>query len=251
MTCEHPESVLDTFPGRLFVEHLRFGAREPEDLIRVATWAVSQYRYSDGCASVMHHDVNDPELRELEAAGLAALSKLSTFDSPQIHQGIITKLRTPSIRNRDPLSALPYGALWTSTPLTDDEDSWTLSGENLRREDPRWEVHFDTTRVRVVRIDSARDWIDLIESNAVTAGGCRYPDWPAIAESWDAVHLSPTGLLLAHPTISATPFIATDGCGLAHSEAGPYASVADWSAVSTAWLREPPNVELRAAGGAI
>jgi hypothetical protein len=50
-------------------------------------------------------------------------------------------------------------------------------------------------------------------------------DTGAIAESFDAVHLSPTGLLLAHP-------------------AG-YATVAHWSAVSTAWPNEPPGVELK------
>jgi hypothetical protein len=148
------------------------------------------------------------------------------------------------------LSALPNGAFWTSTPVTDDEDSWTLCGENLRRESPRWEMHFDVARIRVARIDSARDWADLIDSHTVTAGGCKYPDWPAIAESWDAVHLSPTGLLLAHPKISTTPFRSDDGSGLAHSQAGPYASVGAWSAVSTAWLREPPNVEFRPAPAA-
>jgi hypothetical protein len=87
------------------------------------------------------------------------------------------------------LSALPAGAFWTSTPLTDEDDSWTISGENLRRDHPRWEVHFDTTRVRVARVGSARDWIDLIESNAVDVDGCKYPDWPAIARSWDATRV--------------------------------------------------------------
>ncbi|ORA80632.1 hypothetical protein K3U93_17885 [Mycobacterium malmoense] len=257
------ESLLDTFPGRLFIDHLRFfhrhtrvtptafvRASRPRDLIVAATHAVSGYLYSDGCANVMDFDTDDPELCEFSAAGLAALSKLSTFDSPQIHQGTVEWLRAPSVRNRDRLCALPFGAFWTSTPIDDDEDSWTLSGENLRRESPRWEVYFDTTHVRVTRIDSARDWRDLVESNPVTADGCKYPDWPAIAASWDAVHLSATGLLLAHPTISTTPFVTTDGSGRAHSRAGPVASVADWSVVSTAWLHPPPDVELRPAAGA-
>ena len=252
------ESLLDTFPGRLFIDQLRFlhrhtgvspaafvGALGPEDLIRVATHAVGSYLYGD-CLAVAQLDANDmAELQEFDAAGLAALSALSTFGSPQIHQGTLTALRAPQIGNRDPLCALPSGALWTSTPITGDEDSWTLCGENLRRESPRWEVHFDTTRVRVARVDSARDWIELIEANPVTARGCRYPEWPAIAASWDAIHVSPTGLLLAHPTISTTPFTTTDGSGLAHSQAGPYASVAPWSAVSTAWLHQPPDAELR------
>ena len=174
----------------------------------------------------------------------------STFDSPQIHQGTVSELRAPNIQNREPLSALPDGAFWTSIPITDDEDSWTMSGENLRSESPRWEVHFDVTLVRVARIDSAREWVDLIESNTATVSGsnCKYPDWPAIAGSWDAVHLSPAGLLLAHPKISTTRFITADGSGYAHSQAGPYVSVADWSAASTAWLREPPSVAFRLVG---
>lgn len=252
------ESLLDTFPGRLFIEQLRSGhcfsgasameivaAMTPEDLVRGATAAVRRYLYSDACLDVVNLDVDELALRELDAAGRVALSRLSTFDSPQIHQGTgaIGKLRAPTIRNRDGLSALPGGAFWTSTPLTDDDDSWTVSGENLHRESPRWEVHFDVKRVPVLRIDSARDWADLIESHPLKARDCKYPDWPAIAESWNAVHLSPAGLLLAHPTISTSPFTTTDGSGLAHSQAGFYVSVAAWSVVSTAWLREPPDAK--------
>ncbi|OBA74315.1 hypothetical protein A5641_28235 [Mycobacterium sp. 1554424.7] len=246
------ESLLDTFPGRLFIEDMRRsgGLAIPERLIRTAVWAVSGYLYSDRWQDVADVDVDDPELRKYDSWGLAALSGLASFGSPQIHQGILSELRAPSIRNRKPLSALPAGAFWTSTPITEDEDSWTLCGENLRREMPRWEVHFDVARVRVARIDSASDWADLIDANTVTVGGCKYPDWPAIAESWDAVHLSAAGLLLAHPKISTTPFISPDGSGLAHSQAGLHASVGDWSAVSTAWLREPPGVQIRPAAAA-
>lgn len=243
------ESLLDTVPGRLFIEDMRSfgGLGVPEDLIRAAARAVGSYLYSDRCREVAHLDVNDAELRKYDAAGLAALSALSSFASPQIHQGTIGELRAPRISNRKRLSPLPDGAFWTSTAITEDEDTWTLCAENLKRESPRWEVHFDVARVRVARIDSARDWAALIDTHSATAGGCRYPDWPAIAESWDAVHLSPPGLLLAHPKISTTPFATTDGSGHAHSEAGPYASVAVWSTVSTAWLRIPPNAEFRPA----
>jgi hypothetical protein len=250
------ESLLDTYPGWLFTEHLRsdrptgvspaafVAAMTPEDLIRAVTSAVTRYLYSDDWLDLAHFDTNHAELHELSTAGLAALSRLSTFDSPQTHQGTIRKWRTPNIRNRDGLSALPAGAFWTSTPLADREDSWTICNENLRREDTRWQVHFDATRVRVARIDSTRDWVDLIESHPVTSDGRRYPDWPAIANYWDAVHLSPTGLLLAHPAISISPVITTDRSG-AHSQAGPHASVAPWCAVSTAWLHQPPSVVFR------
>ena len=189
------ESLLDTFPGRLFIKHLRLrhrgsgvtptafvGALDAKDLIWGATEAVARHLYSDDRLDVSRLNVDYPELREFDTAGLAALSKLSTFDSPQIHQGTTNRLRAPFICN-DPVSGLPIGAFWTSTPVTDDEDSWTLCGENQRRDHPRWEVHFDTTRVRLARVDdSARNWIDLIDSNALTLDGRKYPDWPAIAD---------------------------------------------------------------------
>lgn len=240
------ESLLDTFPGRLFIEHMMsFGNwGTPEGLIGAATRAVSRYLYTDDCLDVAGFDVNDPRLREFDAVGLAALASLRTFDSPQIHQGTISEWHAVTVSNREALSALPNGAFWTSTPIKDGEDSWTLCGENLRRGSPRWEVHFDITRIRVARIQSARDWAALIDSHSA-GSGCKYPDWPAIAESWDAVHLSPAGLLLAHPKISATPLSATAESGYAHSQAGRYASVGAWSAVSTAWLREPPKAEFR------
>ena len=245
------ESLLDTFPGRLFIQHMRSvpGWGMPENLIEAASWAVSSYLYSDRCLDVANFDLNDPRLRECDAVGLSALKRLATFGSPQMHQGTIDELRAPRVGNRKPLSALPAGAFWTSTPITEDEDSWTLCDENLRRELPRREVHFDAARVRVARIGSARDWADLIDSNTAATNGCKYPDWPAIAEYWDAVHLSPAGLLLAHPKISTTPFSSPDGSGLGHSNAGPYVSVGAWSAVSTAWLREPPNSEFTPAPG--
>lgn len=225
-TAAPHESLLDTGPGRLFIkEFRRVGDLDARDLIRAATRAVARHLYSDDRLEVSRRNADYTELQKLDTAGLAALSKLSTFDSPQIHQGMISRLEAPVVCN-DPWHGLPIGSFWTSTPVNDDEDSWTLCGENLRRHHPRWEVQFDTTRVRLARIDSARDWTALIDSNPLMVYGLQYPDWPAIAESFDAVHLSPTGLLLAHP-------------------AG-YVSVAHWSAVSTAWLNEPPGVELRA-----
>lgn len=209
----------------------------------MAIRAVAAYLYSDECREVIgFDDQSPPDLHEFDVAGLAALSRLCTFGSPQIHQGLLHALHPPKIKNRDPLSALPSGAFWTSTPLDNDKDSWTLSGENLHRESPRWEIYFDTSRLHVAHIDSAHDWVKLIETNSISANGCKYPNWPAIAKIWDAVHLSPTGLLLAHPKLSTTPFTTTDETGCTHSQAGPHASVAPWSTVSTAWLHEPPNV---------
>src|SRR5690348_8479201 len=110
---------------------MRFGGglAAPERLIRAGASAVGGYLYSDRWRDVADFDVDDAELRSHDAAGLAALLGLPSFGSPQIHRGTMRELRAPSIRNRDPLSALPAGAFWTSTPITEDDDSWTLCGE--------------------------------------------------------------------------------------------------------------------------
>lgn len=253
------ESLLDTVPGRLFIEHLRFirypadasplavvASMKVDDLMRAAIRAVGRYLYSPDCYEVARIDNDDQEdLREFDAAALDALAAVPTFGSPQIHQGVLHEIHPPIIGNRTPLCALPDGAFWTSTPITKKEDSWTLTGENLHRDHPRWLMYFDETDISVARIDSAHDWVNLVESNAIISDGCKYPNWPAIAESWEAVHLSLTGLLLAHPKLSEIPLISRDGTGHAHSKAGHYASVAAWSTVSTAWLQEPPSALIR------
>lgn len=256
-TTQPRESLLDTIPGRLFVNKLKSRAYpgvspaasvrsiSPRDLISLAASAADGYLYSDECREVASLEIDQHVLREFDAAGLAALSELSAFSSPHVHHGMIAPIEAPIIRNRKPLSALPHGAFWTSIPITDSDDSWTLSGENINRGYPRSDVHFSVEDVRLARIDSADDWIALVESGFVEVGSCKYPDWPALAASWDAVYLSPLGLLLAHPRISATPFTERDGSGLEHSQAGPCVSVAFWSTVSTAWLHEPPNATLR------
>ncbi|BBX63779.1 hypothetical protein MSAS_29530 [Mycobacterium saskatchewanense] len=88
------EPLLDTFPGRLFIEHMRSfgGLGIAEEVIRAANWAVGSYLYSDRCLGVLDFDVSEPELRAYDTASLAALSALPSFGSPQIHQGTIGEL---------------------------------------------------------------------------------------------------------------------------------------------------------------
>ena len=99
------ESLLDTGPGRLFIKRLRWwhqhrgitptdfvATLHAKDLIRQASSAVGRLLYSGDRLDVSPLNADYPELCESDAAGLAALSKLSTFDSPQIHQGMVTSL---------------------------------------------------------------------------------------------------------------------------------------------------------------
>lgn len=106
------ESVLDTFLGRSFIDDMRSfgGVGVPENLVRATAWAVGSYLYSERCREVARLDLKDVELLNYDVAGLAALSALPSFGSPQIHQGEIGQSRAPTVSNRDPLSTLPNGA---------------------------------------------------------------------------------------------------------------------------------------------
>ncbi|KXF51997.1 hypothetical protein AXA44_47880 [Rhodococcus sp. SC4] len=64
-----------------------------------------------------------------------------------------------------------------------------------------------------------------------------FPDWPSIAQEWDAVHVSLSGLLCAEPLISQVPYTGGDTTGYTHCHSGPYVGVAEWAVPSTAWLR--------------
>ena len=250
------DDLLDTFPGRLFLRDLRFFDRRgasPQEfvdragldfLVHCASWGVESYLHSGDPLEVVDIDLDDPELRAYAQAAITTLARRTTFRSPQIHQGELSVIRPAMVRCRTPLNALPSGAFWTSTRLDDRKDTWSDRGYNQK---PRWEIHFDDEQVCVAQISSATEWQQLIDSHPLEFEGTKYPDWAAIAQDYDAIHLTPLGLLLAHPTISGTPFRSSDGSGTEHSRSGPYISIGDWTTVSTAWMRPPPQAVIRSA----
>jgi hypothetical protein len=76
---------------------------------------------------------------------------------------------------------------------------------------------------RVAEIRSARDWVTLIESAPFDSSGTIYPDWSALAEHWDGVHVTPSAVA----AIQGMRFQIDDGT----------TAPAYWDVESTLWLR--------------
>lgn len=265
MCSDAAANLLDTVPGRMLVHwYLRaYRDADPrpsvaafvdadtlEDFVDDLVLIIGEYLYGNGANDVLDMALTAPATIEMAEAICAALRhpRRNTLDSPQTHEGTITELSLPRVRNRKRPGALPDGAFWTATPLHDGtSDTWSASGENLRglKDPARYTVHFDPDVARIVRIDTAGDWAALIADHPLEYRGARVPDWPSIAEEWDAVHLSALGLLCAHPRLSEVPYDRYEAGGYRHSQSGPWPGVGDWSTVSTAWLRIPERFEIR------
>lgn len=249
--------LLDTVPGRTFVAGLVedylsasdgvsrsmfLHSLSQDELVWSATNDVSSYLYSAGIDAALCVDPADPGTVAMAAAIAVELSLPSrdTFTSPQHHDGAVGPLRLPHVTNRRGCAeVLPDGAFWTSTPLTEHISSWTYSRETNQPAHID-ELHFDPTEIRVARIDSAADWCSLLRAHtrADSTTGTLHPDWVSIATEYEAVHLSLSGLLTAHPPLSE---VAATGSSqnYAHSKIGAWAGVGDWSTVSTAWIKLP------------
>ncbi|MCP2164838.1 hypothetical protein [Goodfellowiella coeruleoviolacea] len=122
----------------------------------------------------------------------------------------------------------PVGALWTASFLPDGTSAWQRrewaefgTSRNL------YAVTFDLAQAKIFTIDSLEDFEQLIHAYPRPAPDGRVlVRWTAVADDFDAVHLTARGLLTAHNIPLATP----DGI----------ATLAGWDAESTAWLRLPP-----------
>ena len=151
------------------------------------------------------------------------------LSSPQIHHGYVHGLRPPVLQPpslRYPTS-LPRGAFWTADMIDHDTDTWSLYEGDLLLGD-RHVFHFSAADVNVAVIDSPKSWGALVHEFPAMLSGITYPDWPAAARKYDAVYLTITGLLTAH-----SPNLPPNVVG-----------VAEWSAVSAAWLKLPESAEL-------
>ena len=109
-----------------------------------------------------------------------------------------------------------------------DTDTWSLYEDDLLVGD-RHELHFSPPDIAVAVVDSPTTWMMVVREFPATGSTKTYPDWAAAARKYDAVYLTVSGLLTAHP-----PNLPPDIAG-----------VAEWSAVSTAWLKLPSSVNLR------
>lgn len=238
-------SLIATPPGRYFCQRLyadyvasqQLRLETPEQYVDRTTWrtlvdlahhAVSQYLYGPSNRQNHDHTAGFTDFCSHLAKRLEE-SVHNRLICPQIHHGKVTELRQPSVSQppKDRPTPIPRQAFWTADPIDSAEDSWTLYDDDLL-ESHRYELHFDQSEVAVVVIDSADSWTKLVRTFPHTVSGTSYPDWPAVSEEYDAVYLTTRGLLTAHP-----PTLPSDIEG-----------VAQWSAVSTAWLRLPKSARL-------
>ncbi|HTF06785.1 MAG TPA: hypothetical protein VK659_01280 [Asanoa sp.] len=77
--------------------------------------------------------------------------------------------------------------------------------------------------VMVFEVTNAVTWVDLVRTFPSTHGGLLYPDWVAIAQDWDAVHMTAAAVAATH----GLRMLTTAG-----TMAAPF-----WDVESTLWLR--------------
>lgn len=250
------EALNDTVPGRIFLLSIQEEYQRSEEYLRTqiedraaafvsnrVARAVSEYLYSDVPEAVTRENFKVGLDRNLALALEDLVFKSVPFDSPQVHYGDLTRFRNVSIFNRVPMSTLPGGAFWTAPITGSKSDTWRGRSSNKTRST----IIFNAKLVRLAQIDGLKDWINLINLSPERSSGKNYPDWTAISHQYDAVYLSPAGLLLAHPHLSQSPFHTADGTGVTHSQSGPYPGVGEWSTVSTAWMRVPRDAQIESS----
>jgi hypothetical protein len=131
----------------------------------------------------------------------------------------------------------PRQTLWTSTSVTARTSSWLqyflISGEVGRWSPPypRWRLEVIPS-ARVYEIHGPASWNSLCLAypapSCLAYPTCRpdaliEPDWQAVSQDWDGVHLSSGGLFMTERVRWGTP--------------GQETHLFGWSVESTAWLR--------------
>lgn len=235
------KELLDAPIGRCVVGKVLALGREPVDLSEavLVQWAIrcglelSEWRADSG---------GRPRARSTGglrncAEALAACSAAAKWSEPldRLHQVWIAPdpgKMSPARLNID-LGRFgggipkPKRALWTSTyipNLVSPWIEWCRAGDD-QRPGPYfpWLVEAAATS-RVWELQSARDWADLVIAYpGETVNNYVLPDWRAVSNDWDCVHLSTTGFLIGH------------GVGIA-TELG-VARLEGWNMESSLWLR--------------
>jgi hypothetical protein len=209
-------------------DEARVGQLADEDLYRHITLAASQ-RHSGRTFAARRA----PELDRVAAAVMRRLSTgpLSAT-APRSPQSRFARSAVPTavtVIDRPTQDDKPAGALWTPSFLPDGTSMWQW-GEwaEFGRDRPLHALAFDPAGVRLCTIGSPADYERLVTRYPRPASTRVQVHWPRVAEDFDAVHLTVTGLLTAHHVPIATPH-------------GP-AVLTGWDAESTAWLRLPPGL---------
>jgi len=147
-----------------------------------------------------------------------------------------------------PETPKPKAAMWTSTFVPRTISPWLDWPENINRREPykTWRLAVSDT-ARVAEVHSPEDWWELAHAYPASAPGFKYtlmplashpgvhtqdrsnvnarldPDWQALAEDWDGVHVSMAGVMTAED-------VAFERHGLVTELRG-------WELESTVWLR--------------
>ncbi|ANI90887.1 Hypothetical protein BJL86_0076 [Dietzia timorensis] len=243
----HKERLRDTVPGVEFLSRVLGEGMATLDLETACEYAIR------AVASFLYGPASLDEIREesehigddVEDAVRARLAELdrATVESGFAHGGDPSPFRSPEfpMLSRERPQYHPRTAFWTATILSGEEDTWTICGENLHPDRPRTIVDFDRRRARMYRVDTLRQWRQVTTEWPVIDGECH---WASVARKFDAIALSISGLLLAHPgTIWDTeqpPATAIEQLRTQSLELG----VGAWSTVSAAWLNQPPGMTL-------
>lgn len=141
----------------------------------------------------------------------------------------------PDLRTHGSGNTKPRLTFWTSTSLTAHTSSWLhyLRWGEVHQDPPylRWQVEVSPA-ARVYEIHGPHAWHHLcLTYPAPSCMGypiCQpdtliEPDWQAVSQDWDGIHLSVGGLLTTERVRWGTP--------------GKQTHLFGWSVESTAWLR--------------
>ncbi|GGM80250.1 hypothetical protein GCM10011609_15190 [Lentzea pudingi] len=171
-----------------------------------------------------------PELDSIAAAVLRRVSN-GPLSAPRSPQARFARNAVPSavtLIDQPTQDDKPAGALWTSSFLPDGTSMWQW-GEwaEFGHDRPLHALAFDPADVRLCTIGSPADYERLVNRYPRQTSPHAQVHWTRVAEDFDAVHLTVTGLLTAQHVPIATP----------HGTA----VLTGWDAESTAWLRLPPQ----------
>jgi hypothetical protein len=147
-------------------------------------------------------------------------------DRPQVWLGALTAAPVAGRPCVDSLGTPPT-ALWTSSAVTGIPSAWwpAIESGTGGRSGARsiWQVNLQAG-ARVFEVHGPDDWRALCESfPGREVDGWVVPDWSALSEQFDGIHLTVEGL------------IRTQGVEV-ETDRGP-AMLQSWDAESTAWLR--------------
>lgn len=247
MAFRYEERLRDTVPGTVFLTQVLHWGLEQLDLegaCEGAMRAVADYLYGP----VELEEIRGESAKISDNDEIQVRDKLEELDreiavSDFIHGGNPSPFLPPEfpLLSPDNPKYHPRAAFWTATPLSVDEDTWTICGENLNRNRERMVVDVDRTRARIHRVDSLRDWKRVTTEWNLEDGAHH---WASVAREFDAIALGIRGLLLAHPGDIWDPSVPSADAIEALREKSLYLGVGAFSAVSMAWLNEPPSMTL-------